>query len=475
VSVTRTEAYQRWLDDHEAPYKARRVREAAACHSDTEPLISILLPVYNTPLDLLEQAVESVRSQVYPHWQLCIADDGSETGALTAAVARYCESDSRIVSAHLDANCGIAVATNAALALAMGEFTALLDHDDVLAPEALVFLVDAIRQHPGGRLFYSDSDRLDDQGQRCEPYFKPGWNYELLLGHNYFNHLTAYATDLLRDVGGMRPGFEGSQDYDLALRVTERLDADRIVHLPAILYHWRISATSVTSTRLAEAVASGRRAVEEHLQRRGLAGEVRANPLAVIYNRVRWLPSGLPVSVLVYGEEPELLDCARREIGSAGFETVDAIPTSVEDLETRLREWVARRDAALLCFVRARSGAPATWAIGELARFFSRDDVIAVGTGVSAPETAAVCQIPGSGPGHWESLGAANSSLPLMDREADTLAQDCIVVRREAFEALIDACGDALCLRATMACPGRLLWTPYGMASAGSTTADKLA
>jgi hypothetical protein len=420
----------------------------------------------------MDQAVNSVESQVYPNWQLCIADDGSDTGALTAAVVRYCESDPRILSVRLEANCGIAAATNAALALATGEFTTLFDHDDLLAPEALILLAEAIHSHPGGRLFYSDSDRLDAEAGRCEPYFKPGWNYDLLLAHNYFNHMTAYATDLLRDVGGMRPGFEGSQDYDLALRVIERLDPDSIVHLPVILYHWRISAASVTSTRLAEAVASGRRAVGEHLQRCGLAGEVLANPLAVIYNRVRWLPAELTVSVLVYGEEPEVLARTRRELDAAGCETVDAIRTAAEGLEASLRQWAAGQDSDLLCFISARPGAPGGWTIGELTRFFSRDDVIAVGTGLPPPETGAVREMPGSAAVQWETIGAANSSLPLMDREVDTLSQDCIVVYREAFGALIDATGDTLCLRATMACPGRLLWTPYGMATAGSTTGD---
>ena len=200
-------------------------------------------------------------------------------------IRRYSDSDPRIQAVRLDENRGIAAATNAALAMARGDFTALLDHDDLLAPEALTWLADTLRQHPQARLMYSDSDRIDSRGERAEPYFKPDWNYDLLLCHNYFNHLTAYHTGLLRDIGGLRDGFEGSQDYDLALRAVERVGPGQIVHIPRLLYHWRRHDKSLTATRLREAAAGARRAVAAHLERSGTPAQVRANPLALVYQR----------------------------------------------------------------------------------------------------------------------------------------------------------------------------------------------
>jgi hypothetical protein len=204
------------------------------------PLVSVLLPTYNTDPVFLRRAIESVRAQLYDRWELCIADDASTREDTRKALRALAAEDPRIRVVFRPRNGHIAAASNSALRLARGEFVALLDHDDELAPAALARMVEAINRDPGLRFLYSDEDKIDPGGHRSGPYLKPDWNPTLLRSQNYLCHLAFVARADLEAVGGFREGTEGCQDWDLFLRLGEHLPASAIRHVPAVLYHWRM-------------------------------------------------------------------------------------------------------------------------------------------------------------------------------------------------------------------------------------------
>jgi glycosyltransferase involved in cell wall biosynthesis len=267
-------SYAHWLQHHPYPAADDLQRLRAAAEAGAAPIkFSVLMPVYNPPDKWLCRAIESVRSQTYPNWELCIADDASTQPHVRRTLERFASEEPRIKLIIRPQNGHISAATNSALELATGEFTALFDHDDELAPHALHCVAEELRAHPAADLVYSDEDKIDEQGARFDPHFKPDWNPELLRAQNYLSHLTVYRTAVLREAGGLRPGFEGSQDWDLALRVTERVAADHIRHIPRVLYHWRASEGS-TALHLGEkkyVTDSARRALTEHFDRLGEA------------------------------------------------------------------------------------------------------------------------------------------------------------------------------------------------------------
>lgn len=269
--------YAEWVRRYDTLDDARRADLRLRAQSlPSQPLISILMPTYNAPGVWLDAAIESVRAQIYPHWQLCIADDASTDPEARARLRAWSERDSRIHVAYREVNGHISHASNSALELVQGEWVALMDHDDVLAEDALFWVAHALVQHPQARLIYSDEDKLDESGQRSGPYFKPDWNIDLFYSQNFFSHLGVYHADLMREVGGFRPGFEGSQDYDLALRCIERVRPDQIHHIPRVLYHWRVHAQSTASSMEAKPYAqlAGERALNEHLARKGIRGRI---------------------------------------------------------------------------------------------------------------------------------------------------------------------------------------------------------
>jgi glycosyltransferase involved in cell wall biosynthesis len=239
-----------------------------------QPLVSVLVPVYNTPEAYLRRCIDSVRAQHYPHWELCLVDDASTAPHVDAVLAGYAALDPRIRVLRRERNGHISAASNSALGMARGDYVALLDHDDELAPHALYLVAKAINEQPGLKLVYSDEDKLDANGVRFDPYFKPDWNPELLLSQNYLCHLAVYETALVREVGGFREGYEGSQDHDLALRCSARLSPAEIGHVPHVLYHWRAieGSTALSGSAKDYTGHAGRRAVEEHLAANGDAG-----------------------------------------------------------------------------------------------------------------------------------------------------------------------------------------------------------
>jgi len=272
--------YEEWIRVYDTPSSATLDgQRARAAQLENPPRISIVVPVYDTPERWLRRMIDSVREQTYPHWELCLADDASPAShvrrILTEAAA-----DPRIKVAWRATNGHISAASNSALSLATGDYVGLLDHDDELAPTALFEVALVLARRPAVDLVYSDEDKIDEDGRRFEPYFKPDWNPDLFLGQNYLSHFSVYRSALVREVGGFREGCEGSQDWDLALRVTARSAADRIVHLPKVLYHWRAIAGS-TALELSEKsypVEAARRALTDHFATTGIAARLEPVP-----------------------------------------------------------------------------------------------------------------------------------------------------------------------------------------------------
>jgi glycosyltransferase involved in cell wall biosynthesis len=265
------------------------------------PMISLILPVYQTPEAWLRRCLDSVLQQAYPNWELCIADDASPDPLVREVLEKYASRDARIKVVFRASNGHIAEASNSALQLATGEFIGLLDHDDELRPHALLEMAEAIAGRRDLGLLYSDEDKIDADGRRFDPYFKPDWNPDLLLSQNYVCHFTVIRTALVRAAGGFRKGFEGSQDHDLILRCTELLAPGQIHHVPKVLYHWRAIEGSTALVREAKdyASAAGVRAVAGHLRR--TAREAAVEELPHGHYRVRWpVPASAPkVSIII--------------------------------------------------------------------------------------------------------------------------------------------------------------------------------
>ena len=269
--------YTHWLARFGTHSEAdlRSFRERCATFA-RKPVISVVVPVYNPEPRWLVEALDSVCNQIYPGWELCIADDASTRPEIRAILQGYADRDPRVRVTFRERNGHICAASNSAIALASGEWIALLDQDDLLPPDALYRVVEMINADPDARLIYSDEDKIDEDGVRFYPYFKCDWNEDLFHFHNMISHLGVYYRALVSEIGGFRPGYEGSQDYDLALRCIERIRRDQIKHIPRVLYHWRSHEHSTASSLDSKpyAVSASLRALQEHLDRRGIAARV---------------------------------------------------------------------------------------------------------------------------------------------------------------------------------------------------------
>lgn len=240
------------------------------------PMISVVMPVYNAPIEWLSQAIASVINQPYDNWELCLADDASPNGEVRDFITQCSAQDGRIKAIFRETNGHISEASNSALALASGEWIALMDQDDLLHSFAFYWVIRAINATPGAQLIYSDEDKIDGRGKRYMPYFKPDWNYDLFLSQNCFSHLGLIKTQLARQIGGFRKGYEGSQDHDLILRAIEQIDASQIVHIPKVLYHWRAHEQSTAQSGASKpyAAIAGEKSIRDHLQRQGIQASV---------------------------------------------------------------------------------------------------------------------------------------------------------------------------------------------------------
>ncbi len=293
--------YRDWVRTVEPQLVPNRSRQQVIARSwRKQPLISILVPVHNTPESLLRQCVESILVQTYENWELCIVDDASDASHIRRVLQEYERSDDRLHVVFRSHNGHICASSNDALDLATGSFIALLDHDDTLAPHALWSVVEALQNYPNAQVIYSDEDKIDTLGERSDPYFKPAFSRELLYGQNFVSHFGVFRTQLVRDLGGFRKGLEGSQDYDLVLRCAAQIDDEQIVHIPRVLYHWRICESSTASDPMRKpyAIGAAHRALESHFA--AINPAVRISVTSPGLYRAHWpLPDPQPLVSLI--------------------------------------------------------------------------------------------------------------------------------------------------------------------------------
>ncbi|QKX15827.1 glycosyltransferase [Microbulbifer sp. YPW1] len=267
-------SYQTQLARQRASYSVNTIVERLR-RMPVKPKISVVLPVYNPPLSMLKACLDSVLAQSYSNWQLCIADDASTDPLVTKTLLEYADCDPRINLVRRFCNGHICAASNSALSVAQGDYVALLDHDDCLFEHALLEVATAIQSAPNAEIFYSDEDFIDGDGNRFSPHYKPDWNPALLLSHNYVTHLAIYRRTLLDIAGGFREGagVEGAQDYDLILRCSALSSAEKILHIPKVLYHWRAheGSTALSSDQKSYTSKAGRKALQDYLDTQGIA------------------------------------------------------------------------------------------------------------------------------------------------------------------------------------------------------------
>ena len=270
--------YQKWLNNNFPRESDLRNMVRVLQLFNYKPTISVILPVFNPPERYLREAIESVLKQVYPCWELCIADDASTKPYIRDILKEYAAKDKRIKVVFRNENGHISRASNSALEIATGEFIALLDRDDLLTRDALYEVAFVLNMHPETDMIYSDEDKIEDNGKVREPFFKPDWCPDSFLSRMYTAHLGVYRRSLVNEIGGFRVGYEGSQDYDLVLRLTEK--TEKIFHIPKILYHWRIHSDSTASslTNKIYATDAAQKALSEAIHRRGEPGKVIPTP-----------------------------------------------------------------------------------------------------------------------------------------------------------------------------------------------------
>ncbi|PZV09186.1 MAG: hypothetical protein DCF32_02975 [Leptolyngbya sp.] len=295
--------YQRWRENNRITPALQTLMEAASDRlCDTGTTISIIVPVYNCPEPLLREMIASVLGQIYPKWELCLADDASPAPHVKMVLSEAVASDPRIKAVFCSENRHVVASTNSALELATGDYVAFLDHDDLLSPDALLQVAECIAQHPDVDWIYTDEDKIDEAGRHYDPKFKSSWDAEMAITYNFTHHLRVIRRSVVEAVGGLRLGFEGAQDLDLILRVAEYTRPDRIRHISKVCYHWRAHAESTASGGRQKHYVfdSAYRAIKEAVQRRGLAAEVYLPDIGEKYDlclhQLRWNPELLAQS-----------------------------------------------------------------------------------------------------------------------------------------------------------------------------------
>ncbi len=505
------QSYADWVRHYDTLSQADRaaIRNRVAALPQ-RPLLSVLVPVYATPEPWLRRSIQSVLDQLYPNWELVLVDDASPQPHVQQILRDYAAGDRRIRQVRRDSNGGIAAATQAALEMATGEWVAMLDHDDELADHALYIIAEALNESPALDMIYSDEDKIDGRGKRFDPWFKTDWNPDLMLSQNVVVHLAAYRRTLLLDAGGFRTGFDGSQDYDVALRVAEGIAPSRIRHLPFILYHWRAIEGSVAlaADQKTYAYDAAARAIVEHLQRTGRTARVtrEAHPG---YYRVHWPPPSDPPCVTLIMPTRDRADLLRTAVESilatteyGNFELLvidndsrepDAVAYLTE-LSTRARVRVVRdssaynfsalnnaavrqTDSPLIGFVNNDVEIISPEWLAEMVSHALRSEVGAVGAKLYYPDGtlqhAGIVLGIGGLAGHPH-LGLARGEPGYFGRAAVTqqfsaVTAACMLMRRQVFldvggfdeQNFAIAFNDVdLCLRLRQAGLA-VVWTPY--------------
>lgn len=315
------------------------------------PLLSIVVPVYRTEPIWLEKCIQSVRQQRYGRWELLLVDNASERPALREVMERAASSDARVHLRFLDRNVGISQATNAGIEMARGKYVGFLDHDDELSPDALTWVVWALNRHPEALWVYSDEDFITPQGEYRNPHLKPDFSPYLLLGAMYICHFSLCDLSVVRAAGGLRKGFDGAQDHDLALRISERVRREQFVHIPRVLYHWRQCKNSMALSSSAKpyAAPAGRRAVAAALERRHLTGRVTSHPVCAGVYGLDLAPRRFPkVSIIIptHNRCEVLKNCIASMRSHTQYPQYEIVVSDNCSNEPALADYLARESAA---------------------------------------------------------------------------------------------------------------------------------
>ena len=327
--------YGPWYEEHRAkPEELERQRKQSLAWEnfsggeESACVFSIAVPVFRTPAKFLCEMIESVRSQSFPFWELCLANADPEDREVAEILERYCREDRRIRVKNLKENKGISENTNAALAMARGEFVGLLDHDDLLAPDALYEMAARLEKDGGIDVFYTDEDKVTtDLSEHFQPHLKPDFNLDLLRSNNYICHFFVVRREIAERIGGFRPEFNGAQDYDFIFRCTEQ--AEKIVHIPRILYHWRVHSASTADNPASKMYAyeAGKRAVEGNLERSGVRGVVSLRQDYGFYD-VHYPVEGEPlVSILIPNKDQKetLMHCIHSVLETSTWKNLEIL------------------------------------------------------------------------------------------------------------------------------------------------------
>lgn len=327
--------YGPWYEEHRAkPEELERQRKQSLAWEnfsggeESACVFSIAVPVFRTPAKFLCEMIESVRSQSFPFWELCLANADPEDREVAEILERYCREDRRIRVKNLKENKGISENTNAALAMARGEFVGLLDHDDLLAPDALYEMAARLEKDGGIDVFYTDEDKVTtDLSEHFQPHLKPDFNLDLLRSNNYICHFFVVRREIAERIGGFRPEFNGAQDYDFIFRCTEQ--AEKIVHIPRILYHWRVHSASTADNPASKMYAyeAGKRAIEGNLERSGVRGVVSLRQDYGFYD-VHYPVEGEPlVSILIPNKDQKetLMHCIRSVLETSTWKNLEIL------------------------------------------------------------------------------------------------------------------------------------------------------
>jgi O-antigen biosynthesis protein len=505
--------YRQWVDLRKIT-SGRRAKFASKIRAfGRRPVFSVIMPTYNSPPDFLERAIQSVKTQIYPHWELCIADDGSTMESVREIITRHGDAPG-VKTIFLDKNQGISAASNAALDIASGDYIALLDHDDELAPHALFAFAAAVDQRPEADWLYSDEDKIDDKGRRFDPLFKPDWSPAFFQACMYTCHLGVYRRELAVKLGGFRSEFDLAQDYDLALRFARA--TSKIVHIPDVLYHWRTLPRSMASGPDAkpDAERAARRALQTYLDSGPIKARAEPGPFPGSH-RPRYEIDGAPLVSIVIpsagrssetGDGPSwfVLDLVRSIRDLTRYKNFEIIVADNDDfdpdLQTRLGALGVRRVVyrASLCnisekmnlLVEAASGEYVVllnddtrvisggW-LDEMLMWCQQSDVAAVGAKlVSFKERIkhAGMLLLARGPSHVffnetaaTTIGLAGSAV--IAREYSVVTGACLMTRRKDYLAVggfdpafrIKYNDVDFCLRLEAHSRGRIIYTPYAL------------
>ncbi|WP_421423106.1 glycosyltransferase family 2 protein [Agrobacterium rosae] len=503
------DAYSWWIKSRGIPDK-----ELFSQLVQEDLKFSIIMPTYNPPLAFLAKAIDSVRAQTYQNWELCIVDDGSKDNltAFSAYMKAICSEDPRIKFQALVENQGISVASNNALSLATGDFIALIDQDDEIAPHALSAIAIAIKKNPEADWLYTDEDKIDEKGVRSSPYFKPDWSPAFFLSCMYTCHLGVYRRSLVNEIGGFRSKLDFAQDYDLALRVSKQ--ARSIVHVPDILYHWRTLPESTASGAHAKPTAeiNARLALSDFLSSNGTEGEILDGAMRGMHRPSFKLKETPLVSIAIpsagasFVKEGEkrwfILDLVRSIIDKTTYEDFEIIIADNNDFDPALIEFLSEYNVKIVHFafeqfnLSEKMNFVVNQASGEFVIILNDDmtiitddwieqmlmwcqqgDVAAVGAKLIFPDDkiqhAGILML-GQGPSHPYYLHEESTEIGLVGNavaahEASAVTGACLMVRKADYEDVggfdpvfrINYNDVDFCMRLRSTTGKRIVWTPY--------------